>query len=140
MTAFADKQTIELKRRNSFSDFLINFDQNPVTGYLATVTDEMAVKQSIRNLILTATGERFYHSIKGSRVPHSLFEPNTPATLDMIGQLARETIEMYEPRATVHDIRVNETLDSNTYALTIVFSIINIPNTQDLVLSLRRVR
>ena len=139
--SLADKQTIELKRKNSYSDFLMNFDLNPVTGNLAIAKDEEAVKESMKNLILTATGERFYHSIKGSRVRNSLFEPNSPHSIMMIGQLAREVIEMYEPRVTVHDVRIDDDrFDANSYSMTIIFSIINMIDTQDLVLSLRRVR
>ena len=61
----ADKQTLERKKSELYSDFLTNFDMNPVTGNLAKVTNESSVKQALRNLMLTMTGERFYDAHKG---------------------------------------------------------------------------
>lgn len=138
--ALADRQTIELKRRNSYSDFLTSFEQNPVTGNLAMALDEEAIKQSMINLILTGTGERFYYADKGSRVPHSLFEPNSPETIELIALLVKEVLEQYEPRVIIHDVRVGGELDGNEYDVTIIYAIINNPNIEELSLSLKRVR
>ena len=70
----ADKNTLEQKKREIYSDFLNNFDQNPFTGVLARVTNEESVAQSLKNITLTNRGERFYNSNKGSRIRSSLFE------------------------------------------------------------------
>lgn len=77
---------------------------------------------------MTMVGERFYDSNKGSKVTQSLFEPYDPVGLEAITIQLREACR-YEPRAAIHDIRMNGNLDSNGYDITIVFSIINIPDT-----------
>lgn len=125
-----DGYTIEFKKRERYSDFATNFDLNPVTGYLAKVTNEDSVAQSMRNIVLTATGERFYDMNKGSRIRHSLFEPNNPETIELIKLQLRSALNAYEPRAIIHQIRMNEDVDSNQYNVSIVFSVINIPKEQ----------
>jgi len=137
----ADKFTPENKKQELYSDFLNNFDQNPVTGFLARVTNEESVKQSIKNIILTSVGERFYDSNKGSKIKQSLFDIFDPSNIEIIKIQAREAIEVYEPRAIIQDIRFNPDLDRNAYYMTIIYSVINIPdNVFNLTLNILRVR
>ena len=137
----ADKFTPKNKKQELYSDFLNNFDQNPVTGFLARVTNEEAVKQAIKNIILTSVGERFYDSNKGSKIKQSLFDIFDPSNLEIIKIQAKEAIEVYEPRAIIQDIRFNPDLDRNAYYMTIIYSVINIPdNVFNLTLNILRVR
>lgn len=137
----ADKITLERKKTELYSDFLTNFDQNPITGTLARVTNEESVKQSLRNLVLTNTGERFYDNNKGSKIRQSLFESYDPDNLEIIKIQLKETIDAYEPRANILDINFTDGLDENSYGVSIIFSIINIPNSSyDISINISRVR
>lgn len=125
--ARADKFTLERKKVEMYSDFSNNFDKNPITKILGKVSNEESVKQSLRNIVLTEVGERFYDSNKGSKISQSLFEPYDPAYLEMMKIQLREACA-YEPRAIIQDIRINENLDGNGYNVTLIFSVINIPD------------
>ena len=139
--ARADKYSLEQKKTEIYSDFLNSFEQNPLTGALARVTNEDSVKQSLRNIILTNIGERFYDSNKGSKIKQSLFELYDPSTVEIIRIQLGEAIAAYEPRAIIQDIRLQEDLERNGYYVTLIFSIINIPDqTFSLDLSIQRVR
>lgn len=139
--ARADKYSLEQKKQEIYSDFLNGFDLNPTTGYLARLTNEESVKQSIKNLMLTSIGERFYDTSKGSKIRNSLFDNFDPTNLELIKMQASEVLQAYEPRARIAAIRLNEDLDRNSYNLTFVFSIINIPDqTFDLTINVKRVR
>lgn len=139
--ARADKYSLEQKKTEIYSDFLNSFEQNPLTGTLARVTNEESVKQSLKNIVLTSVGERFYDSNKGSKIKQSLFELFDPTTIEISQLQLNEVISTYEPRAIVRDIRFQENIDSNGYYVTIVFSIINIPDqTFTLDVSMQRVR
>ena len=139
--ARADKFSLEQKKTEIYSDFLNSFEQNPLTGALARVTNEDSVKQSLRNIILTNIGERFYDSNKGSKIKQSLFELYDPSTVEIIRIQLGEAISAYEPRAIIQDIRLQEDLERNGYYVTLIFSIINIPDqTFSLDLSIQRVR
>ena len=67
-----------------FSDFLNNMDVHPVNKSLGRVINEEAVKQSLKNLILTNSGERLFQPTIGSDVYKSLFEPNDIITAENI--------------------------------------------------------
>lgn len=137
----ADRYTVEQKKIERYSDFPTNFDVNPASGWLARLTNEEAVKQSIKNLMLTSLGERFYDANKGSRILNSLFEILDLTDLEVIKLQAREAIESYEPRANLLDLRLDEDLDGNAYSLTFIFSIINIPDQPfDVTINVKRVR
>lgn len=124
----ADKNTLEQKKREIYSDFLNNFDQNPFTGVLARVINEESVAQSIKNLVLTNQGERFYNSSKGSRVRQSLFEMFNQMSADIVKQDLIDYLTFYEPRCIINDIIVQgDTLDLNSFNIDIIFQIINIP-------------
>lgn len=139
--ARADKFSLEQKKTEIYSDFLNSFEQNPLTGALARVTNEDSVKQSLRNIILTNIGERFYDSNKGSKIKQSLFELYDPSTVEIIRIQLGEAISAYEPRAIIQDIRLQEDLERNGYYVTLIFSIINIPDQSfSLDLSIQRVR
>lgn len=137
----ADRYTIEARKRELYSDFTNNFEENPVTGILARVTNEQAVGQAIRNILLTNLGERFYDSGKGSKISSSLFELFDANTGQVLEFQIRECIAAYEPRAVLHNIRIGEDQDYNGLYITIVYSVINIPDSQSTItVNVQRVR
>lgn len=142
MVVRADKFTLKQKQIERYSDFATSFDMNPFTGMLARVTNEDAVKQSLKNIVLTECGERFYDSNKGSKIKQSLFELFDLAMFDIVKMQLRTALAVYEPRATIIDIQLaNDQLDSNTMNVKIIFSVINIPEyTFSLDLNVTRVR
>lgn len=121
----ADKLTIEQKKIEYYSDFLTNFDKNPVTGFLARVTNEEAVKQSIRNIVMTNRGERPYNPMFGSTVYHSLFNPFDTTTLIAIKESITESINNWEPRADLKQVLVVPRPDDLSVNVKIIFGIKN---------------
>jgi phage baseplate assembly protein W len=139
--ARADKYTPITEKKEYYSDFLINFDENPITGNLARVTNEESVKQSIRNLILTNRSERLFQPLAGSRINSLLFENFDSSLVSSIETEIRETISLYEPRANIERVNITESqIDNNSLEITILFSIINIPQIIEMTLFLKRVR
>lgn len=123
-----------------YSDFLSNFETDPVKRDLYRVTNEEAIKTSIRNLLLTNTGDRLYNPKLGSNIRSILFENFSPAMDSVLADLIRTTIENYEPRAKIQDVFVNSEVDDHYVAVTLVFSIINIEQPITLELFLNRIR
>jgi len=136
----SDRYTVKQAKPVLYSDFLINFDRNPVSGNLARVTNEESVKQSIRNLVLTNKSERFYDMNKGSKVSSMLFDLASDTTEVSLETSIREVIQNYEPRAKINKIQVDSLPDNNSLVVKIVFSLINIPQEISFNLLLKRVR
>jgi len=138
--ARSDKYTALSNTIVYYSDFTNNLDRNPITNYLSKYVNENAVKSSIRNLVLTGNGERFYNSLIGSKISTLLFDPIDDVTALTLKNTIRETIDNYEPRANLLEINVTPDEDNNAYYVSIVFGIINIPEVFNLDLILNRVR
>jgi phage baseplate assembly protein W len=137
----SDKITIENKKTEYYSDFLNDFSKNPLTGYLSRITNEESIKQSIRNIIMTRKGERFFNPSFGSTIYSSLFNPNDLTTVISIRQSVIESINNFEPRAELIDVIVNPEFDTNHIPVKIIFSIRNFQNEQfELDLIISRVR
>ena len=123
-----------------FSDFLDSFDSHPVTGQLARVTNESAVKQSLKNLVFTNYGDRLYQPTIGGNIRASLFEPIDQFTTDFLETSIKQTIFNHEPRVSSLDVRVKADPDNNAYGVTIYFTLINSQTLVSTDLVLTRVR
>ena len=128
------------KRISLYADLYKDLTQNPKNDDLALRRDEEAVKESIKNLILTDKGERLMQPLVGGNIRAMLFENITPAVLKMIEEQVRTTIEEYEPRAELIDINVKSRIDDNKVEVTIRFYITNIAQPIQLNVLLERIR
>ena len=81
-----------------FSDLDLNFTKHPVTGDITRRYDENAIKQSVKNLLLTRNFERPFHSEIGSPVRALLFELPGPMFSMMLQRAIIDVINNFEPR------------------------------------------
>jgi len=123
-----------------YSDIPTNFNVHPIKQDLVLLADDVAVKRSIRNLILTDPFERPFNSGIGSGIKETLFENLSRDNEFILKQKIIDVINNYEPRASLISVNVKLFPDENGYSISIVFSILSkiTPTTLDLVL--RRVR
>lgn len=113
------------RNTRTFSDLDFNFTAHPVTKDVTRKYDEEAIKQSVKNLVMTQNYERPFHSEIGSMVRGLLFEPATPMLPIMLKRAITDTIVNFEPRVILNDVTVRFTPDANDIAVTIEFTIIN---------------
>lgn len=141
-----DRFTIRSNQITYYSDFMTNFNKNPVTGFLAKITNEQAIEQSLQSLLLTQRTERFMQPYVGSKLYALLFEPNDLTTNMAIQQEITTTIQNCEPRVTVVNVQVQNSTnglqqDDNSIYVTINYTINAIPDKQfSLDLTLSRIR
>lgn len=128
------------KEEKRYSDIAIGFNMSPVTGNISRVTEEQSIKQALRTLILTNKGERMHRMSLGSNLSAMLFDPVDPITANMIRNSIEECIRNFEPRVDLVQVQVNSDVENEQYKVNIFFRIINIPEIQQLDLSLKRVR
>lgn len=129
------------KRKSEiYSDFHKDMTQSPINFDLARKIDEEAVKDSIRNLILTDRGERLFQPDIGSDVRKMLFENITNATIELIKDLITTTINNYEPRVNLIGVDVLTSIDSLQVDVIITFNIINRLEPVTFVITLDRAR
>lgn len=102
----------------------MSFNQNPNTEDFSTVKNENAIKQSVRNLILTNFGDRPFQFDIGSRVTGLLFEPFDVFTSEDIRDEIINTIERLEPRVEIEDVVVGLSDDEQTVDVAIEYRIV----------------
>jgi len=136
----ADKFTQLNKKQEMFSDFLNNFSVSPFNNQLAKTTNENAVRQSVKNLILTNFGERLFQPNIGGNINRSLFGLADEVTASNLVYDIKQTIKINEPRANLIDIKVFPSPDRNSFIIDIIFSVINSQTPIALNLVLRRAR
>ena len=117
----------EKRSRRVYKDLNLNFSANPVTGDVTTVTDVIAVKRSVRNLLLTNHYDRPFHPEIGSNVPALLFENVGPITGNQLQRAIEEMIGNFEPRARVTAVECSPIAESNSYNVVINFYVENLP-------------
>ena len=123
-----------------FADLDLNFTPHPVTGDVGFKKDENAIKQAVKNLVLTQNFERPFHSEIGSSLRSLLFEPATPMTKEILRKTISDTITNFEPRVDLIDVEIRYTLDDTAVDARIVFKIRNTFTPIDVNLTLERTR
>jgi len=115
-----------------FKDLAISFKANPNTGDFGVVKNENAIKQSVRNLILTMFGERPFQPSIGSRVKMLLFEPWDPFAVDTIKSEIFNVIKRLEPRVRCTGVGLRDESDINSVHISIDYTIVGQQQVQNI--------
>ena len=110
----------------SFKDLSSSFKVNPLNEDLIAIKNETAIARSIRNLIMTVPGERFFNPILGSDGTGLLFENIDELTAEEISDQIRITVENFEPRVVLTDVDVVPNLDNGEFNVTLNYDIVGI--------------
>ena len=134
-----NSSTIITARKKSYNDIDLTFNKR-ASGDIFKKTDAGAVSQAVRNLLLTNFSEKPFLPRYGGDLNSLLFSLNT--TIDEIGLEERilETIEVFEPRAKVLNIKVLRNDDRNEISVTVKFKIISTHEALTTQISLTRLR
>ena len=108
----------------AFKDISLSLNPHPVTNDLTVIKNENAIKKSVRNLVQTIPGERFFNSILGTDIRSSLFDFVDFGTASVIEKQIQTTIENFEPRVENLNVEVFPRPDRNEFEVNIYFDII----------------
>ena len=108
----------------SFKDISMTFQSNPLNNDLIAIKNVNAIARSVRNIILTTPGEKFFDPDFGSNVSKLLFENVDDITASQIQQEIEFSINNYEPRVKLLSIDVNPDFDSNSFDTIITYEIV----------------
>ena len=107
----------------SFKDLNITFKKHPVTNDVVVSKDASAVKQAIVNLLMTNKGERLMNPNYGSDIRRYLFEPLDYGTANQITGNIKSTIDTFEPRISVLNLRALPNMDDNGFDVEMTYEI-----------------
>ena len=108
----------------SYKDISLSFDPHPITKDLPVLKNVNAIRRSVRNLVQTIPGERFFNPLLGSSVYDSIFDLADFGTSSLIESEIITTIANFEPRVNNVQVRVDERYDQNNFDVTIFFDVV----------------
>jgi phage baseplate assembly protein W len=123
-----------------YTDVASSLFEHPVTREIAHVQNESAIKQAVRNLIMTNFYERPFQPQIGCGIRGLLFEPMTVVVQRSIEDAIKNTITNFEPRVRLLQVKAVPNVDENHYSATIVFALLNSTAPIELTVLLKRVR
>ena len=103
----------------------LNFTIHPVKKDINKFTGELAVINSIKNLVLTNHYERPFQPDVGSNVRRLLFENLDNITAASIEREIEQTINNYEPRARISRVSAIADFDKNGFSVEMEFFVVN---------------
>lgn len=133
---FSDKFTIT-QARVVYGDIKTNLQVHPGSKDVVMISGVDTIKACILNLIKTSPYERPFQPSLGSYLSTLMFENMDTHTLSFARQMIKDTVNLYEPRATINDVTISPAPDENGIYITIVYSVLNnnTPITIDLILN-----
>ena len=123
-----------------YSDLNLLMPIHPILKDIPPLKDLEAVKQSVKNLVLTNFFERPFHPEIGGNVTSKLFEPADKFTAIEIRDEIKEVLKNYEPRVNGVNVEVFDNLDANAFLVNIAFNVIYLQAETEVSFNLQRLR
>ena len=135
-----DVSTILTSRTRAYKDIDLTFKNIPISGEIYKKTEAAAVKQAVKNLVMTNFGEKPFDPEFGGHVQSLLFELANEDTEEEIEEQILSAINRYEPRAVALSVIAISDPDRNSVDVTIVFQVVNTQEEVSLSIALARLR
>ena len=107
-----------------FKDISMTFQINPLTSDLIALKNENAIARSIRNIVFTIPGEKFFNESFGSNINRSLFDNIDELSALVIKDQITESIENFEPRVDAVKVVTSPDFDNNSFDVVLTYEII----------------
>lgn len=105
-----------------YKDLSLDFTPHPVSGDVRPVTDEVAIKRSLSNLLKTRRGTRPFRPDYGSDVYKYAFSSGMFAE-SQLNESVYNCIKKFEPRVNV--TKIKSTIGENSVEVIVYYNIIN---------------
>lgn len=129
-----------ISKTKVYSDLDLSFVKHPKLSDITPLRDIDAVKQAVKNLVLTNFYERPFHPEIGGNVSAKLFEPADRFTALEIRDEIKQVLKKYEPRVNGVKVQVFDESDANRYVVNIIFNIIFLQVQTEVSFNLQRLR
>ena len=114
------------RQSKQFKDIQSSFQVSPLTYDLLAISNESAISRSVKNLVLTSPGEKFFEPELGSRVNSLLFEPLDNIIASEVRDEIENVINRFEPRVDLQNVTVVPDFDNGELNVTIRYDIVGI--------------
>ena len=134
-----DTVSITTSRNKSYSDLDLTFARKD-NDDIFKKNDAAAVKQAVKNLLLTNFGEKPFNPRFGGNLNAFLFRLDTEFDELEIEDSVAQAIANFEPRAILRNVKATLLSDQNSVNVKVIFQVVNIPETQELSINIAGLR
>ena len=114
------------KVSHGFKDISMSFQSNPLNNDLIGLKNENAIARSVKNIVFTVPGEKFFNENFGSEISAVLFENLNEISANAIEDQIKLSIENYEPRVDLMSVKAHPNFDNNQFDVVVNYKIIGI--------------
>ena len=129
-----------VSRKRGWADLDLSLTLHPIRKDLMPLKDDNAIKNAVKNLLLTSFFERPFNSDIGANLVALLFEPADVITKIALRDNIRKVITKYETRVSINNIQITDLVDKNAYHIAVNFLIKEYDTNTDVEIVLRRLR
>lgn len=123
-----------------YSDLDLALTKHPVYDDIRPLTDIDAVKNAVRNLLLTNKGERPFQPNVGSGIFDLLFEHANMYTFEGVRNSIQDMLYSYEPRINQVRVKIDGNDEKNEMHVTVGFNVTGVANDATVDFYLERLR
>ena len=134
------EQARVVSKKKPYRDLDLSLKIHPIRKDIIPLKDDAAVKNAVRNLLISNFYERPFQSDLGANLRGLLFEPAGMLTNIQIRDNIRFCVEKYEPRVSVDSIDITDVVDENRYIIEVFFTIKEFSTQESVEIVLRRLR
>ena len=90
-----------------YKDLPLDFTAHPVTGDVRSIKNEVAIKNSLRNLLSTKKGSKPFFPQYGTNLQNHLFNNINAFTKRTIQKEIQDAVRLFEPRVSVENVSLS---------------------------------
>jgi len=129
-----------VSKKKPWRDLDLSLKIHPIRKDIIPLKDDAAVKNAVKNLLISNFFERPFQPTLGANLRGLLFEPADAITKLDLKQGIRRVLDTHEPRIKVLNIKVLDESDNNSYRITVNFLIKEYDTAESVEIVLRRLR
>ena len=129
-----------VSKKKPWRDLDLSLKIQPLRNDIIPLKDDAAIKNAVKNLLVSNFFERPFQPTLGANLRGLLFEPADAITKLDLQQGVRRVLNTHEPRIKVLNIKVFDESDNNSYRITVKFLIKEYDTAESVEIVLRRLR
>ena len=134
------KRNTRVSRKKGWSDLDLSLKLHPFRKDIMSLKDDAAIKNAVRNLLISNFYERPFQPTLGANLRGLLFEPADAITRIALKEGIRNVLVNHEPRIRVQNVQVVDLSERNAYRINVIFNIKEFDTTEEVEVLLQRIR
>ena len=123
LSDYNTKRSSNVAKTTLYADLDLRLRKHPGNGDIRPLTDIDAIKNSVKNLLLTNSGDRPFHPEIGSGVTALLFENADAYVANALKENIKLTLTRLEPRIENITVEILDDPDNNAYFCQLTFNV-----------------